>query len=102
MNLEEFDRLQAMYNEDQELFEIEKQRILDEYVDSLPEEKKQTAQQLLWKTNGKLAKIKNPVERFNQSVSMMYESVAELSTALDAFLNDFTYFNIEEGKLDKK
>ena len=58
-----------------------RQDILD-FINSLPKERQEKMKRLQWRIDQELAKCKDPTQRFNRMVEMLYESVGRFHLAL--------------------
>jgi hypothetical protein len=66
-----------------ELFETERQKILEEEFNKLPDDFQKRARQIQWVLDGKLIKYKNPVAKYNKMVDLFWTQFFELNLALD-------------------
>jgi len=76
-----YDRL-VEFKDDPEAFQAETKRIIDEAIESFPEERRERMRAIQWGVDQELAKYKDPVARYNRIVAMMYESLGDLNRAL--------------------
>ena len=65
-----------------EEFETKRQEFIDEALEKISPKNKKRLEQLLWKTNASLTKIKNPIVRASKAHDIMQESFIELALLL--------------------
>lgn len=71
-----------LYKQSENAFEDERQRLIEDYMSSLPDNKQQQARQFQWNYDGKLRKYKNPLVRAQVAYNMMLQSLNELNDQL--------------------
>ena len=55
---------------------------IEDFIESVPEERREHLRRLQWRIDQELAKYKDPVQRFNKMVEMLWEGVDRLQLAL--------------------
>jgi len=59
-----------------------KEKLIENYISSLPEEKQHRLRQLQWKIDGELRKYKDPIAKMNRMAELFWEGVGHLKAAL--------------------
>ena len=77
------DELSELYKNDPEEFQIRCRAMIDEYIESVPEEKRQALRQLQWRIDGQLSKYKDPIARMNKMCELFWEGFAEFQQAMN-------------------
>lgn len=70
----DFDRLVSLNKEDPQAFELERQKLLEEFISTLPEDRQQKARAIIWRQDMELRHLSG-VERFNQVVAGFWKQV---------------------------
>jgi hypothetical protein len=87
--MSDFDELVQMHQEDPEAFEREQRRIIDDFIESLPNESsKQKARQFQFRIDRELRPYKDPTARMNKMVELFWEGVKEFQHALQTCTTD--------------
>ena len=76
-----FERL-VQFAEDKEAFDREVENIVEEFIMSQPEERREQLRRLHWRINRELDTYKNPQARLNRMIAMFYEQLREFQFAL--------------------
>lgn len=63
-------------------FEEAARKVIDDYIDTLPQERKIKAQQQQWRIEQDLRKYKDPVARMNRMVELLYSGLDDLNSIL--------------------
>lgn len=66
------DKLTGLYQEDPELFEAERKKLIQETIDSFPPEYRARAQGLQFQIEATLDRYKDPVARMNKMVEIFW------------------------------
>jgi hypothetical protein len=66
------EKLTGLYQEDPELFEAERKKLIQETIDSFPPEYRTRAQGLQFKIEATLDRYKDPVARMNKMVELFW------------------------------
>jgi hypothetical protein len=81
--MRDFDDLVKMYQEDPEAFDRERQELIDDFINSLPNEDcKLRARQFQFRIDRELHQYKDPVARMNKMVELFWEGVKEFQYVL--------------------
>lgn len=83
-----FDFLSNLYKENPQAFAEYHREVLEEFFNSLPEERQVKARQLQWKLDNELRKYKDPVARMNRMVEIFWEGVDNFRDVLNATTNN--------------
>ena len=78
----DFDFLSNLREQNPEAFEEYRQEVLDEYFNSLPEERQVKARQQQWLLDNDLRKFKDPIAKYNRTVELLYEQLDKFRQAL--------------------
>lgn len=78
----DFDFLSNLHKQNPEAFEEYRQEVLEEYFNSLPEERQIKARQQQWLLDNDLRKFKDPIARYNRTVELLYEQLDKFRQAL--------------------
>ena len=73
----DFDYLKNLYIEDPDEFEKVTSTMINDAIDSMPEERREIYRARQWKLEQTLNKIKDPLERMNRMVAIFWEGVNE-------------------------
>lgn len=76
------DDLHKLYLTDPEEFDRQTRQMIDDYINSLPEERQQRARQHQWKIDQTLSHYKDPVARMNKMVEMLWSGVDKFQKVL--------------------
>lgn len=79
MNLD-FDQMKDMSPEELATY---KDRLIEEFISSVPEDKQQRLRQFQWKLDGELRKYKDPTARMNKMIELFWLGVAEFSSVMN-------------------
>jgi len=60
-----------------------KEKLIEDFISSLPEERQQRLRQLQWKIDGELRKYKDPIARMNKMIELFWDGVAEFKEVLN-------------------
>lgn len=77
-----FDFLSNLFKENPQAFDEYRQEVLEEFFESLPEERQQKARQAQWNLDNDLRHYKDPVARYNRMVELFYNQLDEFRQAL--------------------
>lgn len=77
-----FDRMVTLYKEKPADFEDMRVSLIEDYINTLPENQQKRARGLQFQIDSTLDRIKNPTERYNRMVSMMWKGFDKLNKAL--------------------
>ena len=59
-----------------------KEKLIETYISSVPEERQQRLRQLQWKIDGELRKYKDPIAKMNKMAELFWEGVATFQSTL--------------------
>lgn len=76
-----FDQMKDMTTEELIAY---KEKLIEDYISSLPPERQQRLRQLQWKIDGELRKYKDPVAKMNRMAELFWEGVHEFKNAIDS------------------
>ena len=79
----DYEILAELHKNDPEGFERERERLLENYFNSLPEEQATKARQMQWQLDGELRKYKDPIARMNRMVELFWEQVGVFKDSLN-------------------
>ena len=82
--IEIYNRL-SLLKDDPEQFEIEAKKIIEEEINTLPEEERKKASQQQWVIDGELRKYKDPIASYNVIIEMLFKKLKELDNILNGF-----------------
>jgi hypothetical protein len=71
----DFDYLMNLYQEDPDRFDEAITSMKEDFINSLPEAKREIYRAKQWRIERELEKIKNPLERMNRMVSIFWDGV---------------------------
>lgn len=74
---------ESLVNCTPEEFEEKSQKIIDDFVDSLPQERKIKMQQQQWRLEMELRKYKDPVARMNRMIELLWSGFFEFQDAIN-------------------
>jgi hypothetical protein len=74
-----FDKMKDMSIEELLLY---KEKLIEDYISSLPTERQLRLRQLQWKIDGELRKYKDPIAKMNKMVELFWDGVGQLHDAL--------------------
>lgn len=78
-----FDELKTLFEEDPPAAEIKVKEIMEEYISTLPPERKQRAEAFNWRIQQELRNFKDPTARMNRMVEMFWQGVKEFQHTLE-------------------
>lgn len=84
----DLDKMFKLAEEDPEGFKEYSEALLQEHFESLPEDRRNRAEQIQWKLDGTLRKYKNNIARMNKAGELMLASLNELNMALNGGRDD--------------
>jgi len=83
--MRDFDDMVRMYREDPEGFEREQREVIEDFIESLPNEDcKHKARQFQFRIDRELRPFKDPVARMNKMVELFWEGFKEFQHVLQA------------------
>lgn len=77
-----FDFLVNLHKTNPEAFDDYQKEVIEEYIQSLPEDRQLKARQTQWVLNGELAKCENPEDRIELLAGLMVDILSDFSDAL--------------------
>lgn len=81
----DFDYLKNLYIEKPHEFERVTRKMIDEVINSFDEETQEIFRAKQWRLDQELCKVKEPLERMNQMVTLFWVQVAEFTNATKTF-----------------
>ena len=81
-NTDVFDRLIALRGEGEEALKRERINIINDFIESFPEERRPRLRAMQWKIDQDLEKYKNPTARMNFLIDTLFQQMADLYEAL--------------------
>lgn len=82
-----FDFLVNMHEMNPQVFEEYRKEVIDEYIQSLPEDRRLKAEQSQWVLEGELSKCKDPIDRMKRMAELLAEGLAEFTEIMEAVGN---------------
>ncbi len=73
----EFNYLKDLFVKDPEEFKKVTDKMISDFIDSVPPEKQKKLERKQWRLDHELGKIKNPLARMNKMVNIFWEGVNE-------------------------
>ena len=98
----DFDYLKDLYKKDPEKFNEVTKEMINDFIESLPEEKQDVYRARQWRLEQELNKIKDPIERMNKMVQIFWVGVNKFieATRLTETAN-VVYNDTDESKVLK-
>jgi hypothetical protein len=90
-----FDELSELYRTNVEEFEIYRNQLIDEMINSAPEEHQTKLKQIQWKLNG-IHKTKNGLAATIQISKLMWESFYDLKEKLEELQSSINALGVKE------
>ena len=78
-----FEEIARLWKEEPEKAEAYHRAVIEDFIDGLPEDKKERARQLQWRIDRRVERIQNPQVRLEIVVGMMMDSFFSLNDALN-------------------
>lgn len=72
----------VVFAQDEEGFNAEVENIVEEFIQSQPEDRRERLRAQHWRINQELAKFKDPTARLNRMIEMFYAQLREFQFAL--------------------
>lgn len=60
-----------------------KEKLIETFISSVPEERQQRLRQLQWKIDGELRKYKDPIAKMNKMTELFWEGVGQFQETLN-------------------
>ena len=76
--MKSFDELKELYEKDPEAWEKEREKIIEEFISSMPPERQVQARQFQFRIDSETRHIKNPLVKTQKMFNMMIEKASKL------------------------